>query len=178
MMHKYFFLIISSCIPVWGSDAISNDELLAKIDFISTKVKLLEDRIQLVEEDNNQLRKEIDKSTKTDSSKLTDLAQILPNDPDQKKSFLDKLRFEINSNADKASGPWVNPENWKTIKKRMSSYEVRKILGTPTRIKPSVKPNIEQIYYYSGDLNADGSQEEGTVNFSDKRVVSFESPFG
>ena len=177
-MHKYFFLIIFSSISVWGSDEVSNEELLAKIDFISTKVKLLEDRIQLVEKENNQLRKEIVKSTKTDPSKLTDLSQILPNDPDQKKSFLDKLRFEINSNADKASGPWVNPENWKTIKKRMSYYEVRKVLGTPTRIKPSVKPNIEQIYYYSGDLNADGTHEEGTVNFSDKRVVSFKSPFG
>ncbi len=177
-MHKYFFLIIFSSISVWGSDAVSNKELLAKIELISNRVKQLEQRIQSVEKENNQLRKEIVKSTQTDASKLTDLAQILPSDPDQKKSFLDKLRFEINSNADKASGPWVNPENWKKMRKRMSYYEVRKVLGTPTRIKPSVKPNIEQIYYYSGDLNADGSQEEGTVNFSDKRVVSFESPFG
>jgi len=177
-MHKYFFLIIFSSISVWGSDAVSNKELLAKIELISNRVKQLEQRIQSVEKENNQLRKEIVKSTQTDASKLTDLAQILPSDPNQKKSFLDKLRFEINSNADKASGPWVNPENWKKMRKRMSYYEVRKVLGTPTRIKPSVKPNIEQIYYYSGDLNADGSQEEGTVNFSDKRVVSFESPFG
>ena len=110
-MHKYFFLIIFSSISVWGSDEVSNEELLAKIDFISTKVKLLEDRIQLVEKENNQLRKEIVKSTKTYASKLTDPSQILPNDPDQKKSFLDKLRFEINSNADKASDPWINPEN-------------------------------------------------------------------
>ena len=177
-MHKYFFLIIFSSISVWGSDAVSNKELLAKIELISNRVKQLEQRIQSVEKENNQLRKEIVKSTQTDASKLTDLAQILPSDPNQKKSFLDKLRFEINSNADKASGPWVNPENWKKMRKRMSYYEVRKVLGTPTRIKPSVKPNIEQIYYYSGDLNADGSQEVGTVNFSDKRVVSFESPFG
>ncbi|MDC1005287.1 outer membrane protein assembly factor BamE [Opitutales bacterium] len=177
-MHKYFFLIIFSSISVWGSDAVSNKELLVKIELISNRVKQLEQRIQSVEKENNQLRKEIVKSTQTDASKLTALAQILPSDPDQKKSFLDKLRFEINSNADKASGPWVNPKNWKKIRKRMSYYEVRKVLGTPSRIKPSVKPNIEQIYYYSGDLNADGSQEEGTVNFSDKRVVSFESPFG
>ena len=141
-------------------------------------MKQLEQRIQLVEKENNQLRKEIVKSTQTDVSKLSNVAQILPGDLDQKKSFIDQLRFEISSNEDKASGPWVNPENWKKMRKRMSYYEVRKVLGTPTRIKPSVKPNIEQIYYYSGDLNADGSQEEGTVNFSDKRVVSFESPFG
>lgn len=177
-MQKYFFLTIFSSISIWGSDTVSNEELLTKIDFISERIKQLEDRIQSVEKENDQLRKEIIKSTQTDASKLTDLAQILPSDPDQKKSFLDKLRFEINSNADKASGPWVNPENWKKIRKRMSNYEVRQILGTPTRIKPSVKPNIEQVYIYTGDLTADGTQEEGTVNFSDKRVVSFESPFG
>jgi hypothetical protein len=177
-MHKYFFLIIFSSISVWGNDAVSNKELLAKIELISNRVKQLEQRIQSVEKENNQLRKEIVKSTQTNAYKLTSVAQILPSDPDQKKLFLDKLRFEINSNADKVSGPWVNAENWKKMRKRMSYYEVRKVLGTPTRIKPSVKPNIEQIYYYSGDLNADGSQEEGTVNFSDKRVVSFESPFG
>ena len=176
-MHKYFFLIIFSSISVWGSDAASNKELLAKIELISNRVKQLEQRIQSVEKENNQLRKEIVKSTQTDASKLTDLAQILPSDPDQKKSFLDQLRFEINSNTDKASGPWVNPENWKKIRKRMSNYEVRKVLGTPTRIKPSIKPNIEQVYIYTGDLTADGNQEEGIINLSDKRVVSFLSPF-
>ena len=176
-MHKYFFLIIFSSISVWGSDAVSNKELLAKIELISNRVKQLEQRIQSVEKENNQLRKEIVKSTQTNAYKLTSVAQILPSDPDQKKSFLDKLRFEINSNADKASGPWVNPENWKKIRKRMSNYEVRKVLGTPTRIKPSVKPNIEQVYIYTGDLTANGNQEEGIINFSDKRVVSFLSPF-
>jgi hypothetical protein len=176
-MHKYFFLIIFSSISVWGSDAVSNKELLVKIELISNRVKQLERRIQSVEKENNQLRKEIVKSTQTDTSKLTSVAQILPSDPDQKKSFLDKLRFEINSNADKASGPWVNPENWKKIRKRMSNYEVRQILGTPTRIKPSIKPNIEQVYIYTGDLTADGDQEEGIINFIDKRVVSFLSPF-
>jgi hypothetical protein len=176
-MHKYFFLIIFSSISVWGSDAVSNKELLVKIELISNRVKQLERRIQSVEKENNQLRKEIVKSTQTDTSKLTSVAQILPSDPDQKKSFLDKLRFEINSNADKASGPWVNPENWKKIRKRMSNYEVRQILGTPTRIKPSIKPNIEQVYIYTGDLTADGDQEEGIINFNDKRVVSFLSPF-
>ena len=76
-MHKYFFLIIFSSISVWGVDAVSNEELLAKIDLISTKVKLLEDRILSVEKQNDQLRKEIAKSTQTDDSKLTNLAQIL-----------------------------------------------------------------------------------------------------
>jgi len=47
-MHKYFFLIIFSSISVWGSDAVSNKELLAKIELISNRVKQLEQRIQSV----------------------------------------------------------------------------------------------------------------------------------
>ncbi len=49
-------------------------------------------------------------------------------------------------------------------------------LGRPTNIKQSIKPSIEEVYQYQGDLNADGEIEKGVVNFKDNRVVSFESP--
>ena len=58
----------------------------------------------------------------------------------------------------------------------MSEFSVRDTLGKPTRIRPSVKPSIEIVYMYVGDLNSDGIDEEGYVNFKDKRVVSFKSP--
>jgi hypothetical protein len=58
----------------------------------------------------------------------------------------------------------------------MSSYQVRKTLGMPTRKMPSVRPSIEEVYLYVGDLDSDGVEERGVVNFKDNRVVSFESP--
>ena len=73
---------------------------------------------------------------------------------------------------DLPSGSWTKPDGWKTIRKRMSEFSVRETLGIPTRIRPS----IEIIYMYVSDLNSDGIDEEGYVNFKDKRVVSFKSP--
>ena len=39
------------------------------------------------------------------------------------------------------------------------------------------QPRIDQVYLYSGDLNADGKKEHGIVNFFRDRVVSYQSPF-
>ena len=42
----------------------------------------------------------------------------------------------------------------------------------------NLNPRIDQVYLYDGDLDADGEEEQGVVNFYNDRVVSFESPFG
>ena len=51
------------------------------------------------------------------------------------------------------------------------------ILGNPHEVKTSLDPRIEQVYSYAGDLDADGNEDEGVVNFYRDRVVSFTSPF-
>jgi hypothetical protein len=56
-------------------------------------------------------------------------------------------------------------------------YQVRKALGDPHEVDQSIKPRVEQIYIYSGDLDADGKEEKGKVEFFRDRVVSFQSPF-
>ena len=58
----------------------------------------------------------------------------------------------------------------------MSEYAVRETLGRPTRMKQSVNPRVEVVYFYTGDLNSDGEDEVGYIEFRDKRVVSFKSP--
>jgi len=110
---------------------------------------------------------------KSDSRRL---AEILPNDEKDKKSFFENFRKELNSDRDRAKGPWTSVDSWNSVRKRMSVFELREVLGNPTRIKQSVKPSVDQVYLYEGDLNADGESESGYVNVKDKRVVSFKSP--
>ena len=50
-------------------------------------------------------------------------------------------------------------------------------LGNPNMIKNSLNPRIDQVYHYHGDLDADGVEEKGVVEFFGDRVVSFTSPF-
>jgi hypothetical protein len=110
---------------------------------------------------------------KSDSRRL---AEILPDDEKEKKSFFENFRKELNSDRDRAKGPWTSADSWSSVRKRMSVFELREVLGTPTRIKQSVKPSVDQVYLYEGDLNADGESESGYVNVKDRRVVSFKSP--
>ena len=102
------------------------------------------------------------------------LPGLIPQDETEKKAFFDKFRREFKSSQDQARGPWTNPEPWTKIRKRMSEYSVRETLGRPTRMRPSVKPHVEVVYFYTGDLNSDGDPlKQNYVEFKDKRVVSF-----
>jgi len=138
--------------------------------------KLLEQRVTALEKENDQLKMRLSNLEEKKVLQPKELADILPKEEKEKKSFLESFRRELKSDAARASGPWTSPDSWALIRKRMSSFEVRETLGRPTRMKPSVRPAIDEVYFYKGDLDADGIEEEGVVNFKDKRVVSFESP--
>ena len=150
--------------------------LFASYD-IALQVGKLEKRLSTLERENKKLTERVIELEKTQTNvKASDLPAFLTQNEDDKNKFLEVFRRELKSNIDKSRGPWTKPEGWKTIRNRMSEFSVREALGKPTRIRPSVKPSIEIVYMYVGDLNSDGVDEEGYVNFKDKRVVSFKSP--
>lgn len=143
----------------------------------SMQIKRLEDRIVGLEKENAEIKDRLNKLENSRSAhQAKELAEIIPEGEKEKRSFFEAFRREMKSDAVRASGPWTNPESWASIRRLMSSYQVRKTLGMPTRKMPSVRPSIEEVYLYVGDLDSDGVEERGVVNFNDNRVVSFESP--
>ena len=152
------------------SSISANDDTVSKFEAI-------EKRLAALEEENAQLKErisELEKGVANETAKL--LPGLIPQDETEKKAFFDKFRIEFQSSQDQALGPWTTPEPWTKIRKRMSEFSVREILGRPTRMRPSVKPSVEVVYFYKGDLNSDGEDETGYVELKDKRVVSFKSP--
>ncbi len=144
---------------------------------VETRIKALEEKIKILVNENAKLSDRINKLEKKNIiNETNDITKLIPKNESEKKKFFENLRVQFESNKIQNLGPWTKPESWKSIRKRMSEYSVREALGRPTRMKPSVKPGIETVYMYSGDLNADGVKEEGYVNFKDKRVISFKSP--
>ena len=143
----------------------------------SMQIKRLEARIVGLEKENAEIKDRLSKLENSRPAPLAkELAEIIPEGEKEKRSFFEAFRREMKSDAVRASGPWTNPESWASIRKLMSSYQIRKTLGMPTRKMPSVRPSIEEVYLYVGDLDSDGVEERGVVNFKDNRVVSFESP--
>jgi len=162
----------------WAQESVSNAELSRKLDLILGKVGGLEERVGKLETENKAVKKEVkqaDKSAEEAKSATSNLT--IPEDPKQKQSFFNKLKNEIYSQEAKDSGPWAKKESWDGIRKNLTRFQVRKTLGDPHEVNQSLQPRIDQVYLYSGDLDADGKDEIGIVNFFRDRVVSYKSPF-
>jgi hypothetical protein len=115
---------------------------------------------------------------KADDAKSASESKIsLPQNEIEKKSFMSKLRIELKSEEAKSRGPWTKKETWTEMRRNLTEFKVRKLLGNPNQIKGSLNPRVERVYYYKGDLDADGNEEIGIVNFFRDKVVSFKNPW-
>ena len=165
-----FFIFISTFSIVQSSP--NNDDVIKKIDE-------LEKRIELLENSNTENQGKLEKIAKKNAELNVQLSNknnhIFENEK-EKSSFLSNLRLQLKTDEVKAKGGWTEQKNWSEIKNNLTAFRVRKLLGNPTSIKGSLNPRIERIYYYKGDLDADGKEEVGIVNFFRDKVVSFENP--
>ena len=175
------FLLSLSLLPVmlFSQDNVSNAELSRKLDLILGKLDGLEERVTKLETENVEVKKEVKEVAKSAEEAKTASANLsIPKNEEEKKSFFNKLRIELESDYDREKGPWTQKDTWKQMKRNLTGHKVRMLLGNPSKIKRDLNPRIDQVYHYIGDLNADGTDENAKVNFFRDRVVSFESPFG
>ena len=168
-----FLTLLVLIIPtfIFAEEKVSNSDLSKKLDLILQKVGGLENRVSQLESDHSKLKKEV-KQTKATTQNLA-----IPEDEEEKNSFLKKLRIDLKSEEAKTKGPWTKAETWKSMKRNLTEHKVRKLLGNPDDISISQNPRIDRIYTYKGDIDADGLDDEAEINFFRDRVVSFTSPF-
>ena len=178
-MIKFLILtVILSSTLLNAESSASNAELLKKLDSIVGKVNQLERRVHILESENKEVKKDIIEATQSaNEAKFASKHLVVSADNNDNPSFLKNLRNQLKSDEAKSQGPWTSPETWNAIRKNLTAFQVRKILGNPNDIKKSTNPRIESVYHYIGDLDADGQEEKGIINFYRDRVISFDSPF-
>lgn len=183
---KTFHLLIFAAIAggLSAQDAVSNADLARKLDLILNKVDSLEKRVTSLEGAKSTPKAPATPitaapvpATPAPRPSPAPAQPAIPQDPKEKKSFFQKLKQELKSDEARAAGPWTDPDTWSKISNNLTDFQVRRILGNPTKVKNSINPRIDRIYRYEGDLDADGVEDKGVVNFQRGRVVSFESPF-
>ncbi len=177
-----FILLSSGAGVLSAQDAVSNADLARKLDLILNKVDSLDKRVTAIEGKGATAPAPTVPAASTPAPRpavrpAPAPAPVIPQGPQEKKSFFQKLKQELKSDEARAAGPWTNPDVWTKVRKNVSDFEVRRVLGNPTKIKNSINPRIDRVYRYEGDLDADGVEEKGLVNFHRNRVVSVESPF-
>lgn len=69
---------------------------------------------------------------------------------------------------------WTRPEPWQSVKSGQTPDEVEKILGEPTRTVRSLKPKVDLVYFYEGNIQ--GHKIRGKVSFRKGVVVSVKVP--
>ena len=179
MIIKNSIAIVAVAIPsLFSQNNVSNEELSRKLDLILGKLGGLEERVTRLETENVEVKKKVKEVTKSVRETKTATENLaIPKDEKEKESFFKRLKQEITTQEAKDSGPWAKKESWDQIRRNLTRPRVRQILGNPHRVKLNLNPRIDQVYHYSGDLDADGTEEMGIVNFYNDRIVSFESPF-
>ena len=177
-MRKFFITIIIFVFPIvsYGQENTSIEDISKKLDLVLEKIENLEQRVSKLESSNAEVRKEV-KQVAESAEEARKTVSNIPQNSEEKKSFLQKLGNQLKTQQTLESGPWTQKESWNQMRRNISAYQVRKILGTPSKIKKSINPRIDQVYLYLGDLNADGEDNEGSVTFYRDRVTSFISPF-
>ena len=156
---------------------VTTSELADKLDIIINQMNGLDKRVTNLEKKNIEVSNELKVVSKIAVEAKSESKNFVPVNPEGKKSFFSNLRMQLNSNEVNANGPWTKKETWNQVKKNLTEFKIRKLLGNPSTTKISIDPRIERVYIYKGDLNADGKDELGSVSFFRERVVSFTSPF-
>ena len=176
-MKFIFNFFILSLLTTLSIGEVTNEELGRKLDLVLQKIDGLEQRVNKLENRDLQVKEEIKKVSKMARTAKSESTLSVPQNEEEKKSFFSKLRLQLKSDEVKAKGAWTKKETWDQVNKNLSEFKIRKLLGNPNTIKSSLNPRIERVYHYQGDLNADGEEEIGQVNFFREKVVSFKIPF-
>ena len=166
----FFFFLLSNLL--YGQSTKTDPELLQRIEALEKRMATLEKANSQTQQDLSLVEKKADDAKSASESRI-----VLPKDENEKKSFMSKLRLELKSEEAKSRGPWTKKETWTEMRRNLTEFKVRKLLGNPNQIKGSLNPRIERVYHYHGDIDADGIEEKGFVNFFKGKTVSFETPF-
>ncbi len=171
MKLKLFIVFLISNL-LCGQNTETDPILLLRIEALEKRLATLEKANFQTQQDLSLVEKKADDAKSASESKIS-----LPQNEIEKKSFMSKLRIELKSEEAKSRGPWTKKETWTEMRRNLTEFKVRKLLGNPNQIKGSLNPRIERVYHYYGDIDADGVEEKGFVNFFKGKTVSFVTPF-
>ena len=156
---------------LFGQSTKTDPKLLQRIEALEKRMAHLEEVNSQTQQDLSLVEKKADDAKSASESRI-----MLPQNENEKKSFMSKLKSELKSEEVKSQGPWTKKETWSQVRRNLTEFKVRKLLGNPKQIKGSLNPRIERVYHYQGDIDGDGIEEKGFVNFYKGKSVSFKSP--
>ena len=152
------FILTPLASLLYAGNVDANEERIARLE-----ARLLELESRLAE--TEQETKEV-KVLAANSSAGTSNASILGN----------AATFDILANSAWRNLRWTDEAQWVSIKRGMTEEEVIELLGSPPRTVKSVKPRVDEVFYYETSIRDAKNSLRGKISFRDGKVIAFQKP--
>ena len=84
--------------------------------------------------------------------------------------------FDILANSAWRNLRWTQAEQWEGVRPGVSMAAVVEALGHPPRSVDSLKPRVDEVYYYETSIRDDGNALRGKVSFRKGQVLTVQKP--
>ncbi|MFT6058921.1 MAG: putative coiled-coil protein SlyX [Lentimonas sp.] len=84
--------------------------------------------------------------------------------------------FDILANSAWRNLRWTQAEQWQAVRPGASMAAVVEALGHPPRSVDSLKPRVDEVFYYETSIRDDGNSLRGKVSFRKGQVLTVQKP--
>ena len=84
--------------------------------------------------------------------------------------------FDILANSAWRNLRWTQAEQWEAVRPGISMAAVVDALGHPPRSVDSLKPRVDEVFYYETSIRDDGNSLRGKISFRDGVVLTVQKP--
>ncbi|MFO8027577.1 MAG: hypothetical protein R6U56_07925 [Opitutales bacterium] len=86
------------------------------------------------------------------------------------------LALDIMANSAWRNLRWTREEQWAEVRKGVSKEKVIELLGSPPRSLDSLKPRVDEVFWYETSLRDRSSALKGKISFKDGKVIAVKKP--
>jgi len=84
--------------------------------------------------------------------------------------------FDILANSAWRNLRWTQAEQWEAVRPGASMAAVVEALGHPPRSVDSLKPRVDEVFYYETSIRDDGNSLRGKISFRKGKVLTVQKP--
>jgi uncharacterized coiled-coil protein SlyX len=84
--------------------------------------------------------------------------------------------FDIMANSAWRKLRWTQPEQWEAVRPGISADAVIDALGKPPRSVKSLKPRVDEVFFYETSLGDRNNALRGKVSFRKGQVITVQKP--
>ena len=168
--------------PSFAADSSSVEERMARLE-----ARLMEMEVRLAAAEKSQPTAAASVSEKRIAELETRLAEaeqetkevkvLAANSASNESSILGNQKtFDILANSAWRNLRWTEEDQWEKVRPGASMETVIDALGTPPRSVESLKPRVDEVFYYETSIRDDGNSLRGKVSFRKGKVLTVQKP--